>query len=755
MSRARSRALAILFGLLLAPAARAAAQAPAGLPDPFLDEDARVLHAAARARWLEVDRSLVRYQAVMSQRLGVGLRMPLRDRALLNHEAAARVIWERGREGARGGVTAVQMLALRSRLPEALEDDEDGGERNGRRRCTGSQCFSVAGDGLFLGGFRPGGDPLLLGLDEWDDDDRDRFQHPFADSAALHYRFRAGDTLTVSLPDGRSLRTVRLDLLPRRDSPFLLSGALWIEPGTGAVVRAAYRMARALDLQEDTDDGDLRRLPGLLRPFVADITLVTVDYALWDFRVWMPRSLRIEGTVRAGVFSAPIAGEIAYDIEDVVLDGDSAAAEPLGAEAAAARLAANGAPGGGEWRTAARTLRRGRRVTYLVPADESALRRSAYLPEPIWSDDATFVSSAEVRELADVLAQLPPPDEVATVWNFDWGTQRTDLVRYNRVEGFSMGARGALRFGLGGAPLSATLTARLGSADLEPRGSLVLTHETLRRSLALSAYHDLQLVEPASRGLSLGASAMAFLFGRDDGDYFQATGAALTIAPPVAMRPWYRARVYGERQAPAARETNESLARWLDADPGFRPGAPAARADQAGIELALTPWWGLDPARPGVGLELGLQAEGGDFDFERARAGLRATVPLVAGSRLALSARGGTTWGSAPPQRLWILGGPASLRGFAPGVLTGPSFASGRAELVVPLTRVAAARAVGLALFMDGGWAGDRARIRWDESIASGGFGLSILDGVLRLDAAWGWHGAEGRRLDLYLDGLL
>src|SRR5690606_34587750 len=141
--------------------------------------------------------------------------------------------------------------------------------------------------------------------------------------------------------------------------------------------------------------------------------------------------------------------------------------------------------------------------------------------------------------------------------------------------------------------------------------------------------------------------------------------------------------------------------------------------------------------------------------FERARLGVRAALPLIAGSRLALSARGGTSRGSPSPQRLWLLGGPTSLRGFSPGVRFGPSFASGRAELVIPLTRVAAARAVGLALFMDAGWAGSRDRIRWDESIASAGAGLSILDGILRLDAAWGWHGPEGRRLDLYLDGLL
>ncbi len=96
-----------------------------------------------------------------------------------------------------------------------------------------------------------------------------------------------------------------------------------------------------------------------------------------------------------------------------------------------------------------------------------------------------------------------------------------------------------------------------------------------------------------------------------------------------------------------------------------------------------------------------------------------------------------------------------SLRGYAPGVAIGRTFVSGRGEVVVPLSRLPAARAVGLAFFVDGGWAGQRDAIRWDAAVASAGVGLSLLDGVIRLDAAWGWKGPEGRRLDLYLDGLL
>ena len=43
----------------------------------------------------------------------------------------------------------------------------------------------------------------------------------------------------------------------------------------------------------------------------------------------------------------------------------------------------------------------------------------------------------------------------------------------------------------------------------------------------------------------------------------------------------------------------------------------------------------------------------------------------------------------------------------------------------------------------------------WDDAVASWGVGLSLLDGIARLDAAWGWKGPSGHRVDLYLDGLL
>src|SRR5207248_1981457 len=202
---------------------------------------------------------------------------------------------------------------------------------------------------------------------------------------------------------------------------------------------------------------------------------------------------------------------------------------------------------------------RGKPVRYLVPDDPAWLSTSPHLPEPIWQPDATFVSAAELDELKGVLADLPrpavtPAATVAVAW------QRADLLRYDRVGGLSVGARGAVRFGGLGGPLAATLTVRIGTADREPRGTLELTSESLRRTVGVSAYRELQLVEPSTRALGFGGSVAAFVLGRDDGDYFQSTGAALSLSPPSTERAAWSVRLYAERQEAVHAHTDASLA---------------------------------------------------------------------------------------------------------------------------------------------------------------------------------------------------
>ncbi|MDP2957808.1 MAG: hypothetical protein Q8N53_15385, partial [Longimicrobiales bacterium] len=60
-----------------------------------------------------------------------------------------------------------------------------------------------------------------------------------------------------------------------------------------------------------------------------------------------------------------------------------------------------------------------------------------------------------------------------------------------------------------------------------------------------------------------------------------------------------------------------------------------------------------------------------------------------------------------------------------------------------------------VSVFGDGGWAGERGAFALDEALTSAGVGLSLVDGLIRADAAWGLRSPRGFRLELVLDGIL
>ena len=79
----------------------------------------------------------------------------------------------------------------------------------------------------------------------------------------------------------------------------------------------------------------------------------------------------------------------------------------------------------------------------------------------------------------------------------------------------------------------------------------------------------------------------------------------------------------------------------------------------------------------------------------------------------------------------------------------GTSFARVKVELA---REVGAAR---WAVFSDWGWAGERSDFDLDEGLLSAGAGLSILDGLIRIDLARAVRAPTGWRLELYLDSVL
>jgi hypothetical protein len=384
----------------------------------------------------------------------------------------------------------------------------------------------------------------------------------------------------------------------------------------------------------------------------------------------------------------------------------------------------------------------------VVLPEREALLRSPELAASVF-EDAGPIDTSELRDIAaraGALAQAPWQLGVPTL---QWGLGR-GLLRYNRVEGLSVGARAALDLGVA----ELDLTGRIGTADRAPRGELGLSTRAGGAAVRLAGYHRLTVMEGAARAFSPGASLNALLLGRDDAEYFAATGVELHVSPG---RGWTRpivARVYAERQRAVETGTTFSARRILDGGFGFAPVVAADRADQVGGEFVarLQRWEDTGGAR--AGLEVGALAETGTFRFVRPHATLQLAAPL--GRMLTIGAEGsaGTTFGAATAQRLWRLGGAGTLRGYDMSALSGEAFWRGRGEIgtALPLARV--------TLFSDIGWAGAVDAIGAGRPIRSAGVGVGFLDGLLRFDVAGpvgprpaGVRG--GWRLHAYIDGIL
>ena len=329
-----------------------------------------------------------------------------------------------------------------------------------------------------------------------------------------------------------------------------------------------------------------------------------------------------------------------------------------------------------------------------------------------------------------------------------WGPQRPDLLRFNRVEALSIGARAQLRPSSALGPLSVTATGRLGVADLEPNGRLDVTRETLRHRLTVSAYNELTALDETARHLGPANSAMAAVFGRDDGDYFYRSGAGVEWTPPTAARRAFRVGVHAEYHRAAVVEHSVSLPRAFDDTWIFRPNVVAVDGWEYGVSALVSPWWGTDPLLPRGGVSAEVRAGTGTADFVRASVGGILFLPLVPNLRVSLEARGGTTWGSPTPQRLWYVGGAETVRGYAPRTMAGTTFALARAE--IQRTMVFG----GLVVFSDLGWAGDRRDVTLATGLASVGAGLALVDGLVRVDVARRLREPRGTRADFYLDAL-
>ena len=694
--------------LALLAAAALALQTPTA-SSAYLDPGARDLVTHARARRLMVDRSVKAYDVTVRERIGVGIRALRRDRMVYRRELAVHVSWRRDTIG------DIRVIGAREAIPIALRHEQIPED--------------LASDAPDLA-FDPGNDRVRYARG-----DSGEVRHPLAPGSEADYRFASGDTTDITFPDGRTLRVYELKVLPRRSDYRLMSGSLWIEGEGYGVVRLLFRPARPFDMATDADSGD--HVPGFIKPIRAEIRYVTIEYAQWSKRWWLPREMAMDGVATVAFAQVPIRFERFYEDYEVV--GDSAPPpepEPAPRDSARARCERLG-------KDVHCSCRRGRcrAFTVEIPSDSVALMASAELPPRlILGETDSMVTEGELRELGQRLGALPQPPWGFRVPHPSWG-----LLRYNRIEGLSLGGRVTAELGR----LSVRATGRFGLANSEPDAELAINRETGRARYRLAGYYRMAAADPSTRPLSVGNSLASFFLGRDDGEYFRASGVELTAAPAATLTQNLEVRVYAERQRTVSKETDFSVPHAFDRDHRFRPNIIAQAADQLGLAATIRGSRRLGNDAATLGAELSLDGGAGSFDFGRAAVALRATAPLPPGMAIGLEAAGGTSAGRVPVQSRWFLGGPATLRGYAGGALSGEAFWRARGELANAFPGFR------LALFTDVGRAGPRDRLSLAGPLWSAGLGVSALDGLIRIDCSRALRAPTGWRIDFYADGIL
>ena len=713
--------LALLFVSMQAPqpdsidASRASA---------YLDEAARDLVAKARWRRTRVDQSITRYTTRSLERISMGVSALRRERLFYRREIATRIDWRRD------GIPVVEVEGAREVIPAAfrglrLPDDLD------------SDVMSAA--------FDPSSDRLFFGSesrDEREEGDSAFIFHPLGRNAERHYRFRSGDSTFIRLQDGRTLRLAALEIIPAIRDVHHVTGTIWIDTDSNAMVRAVFKLADEFRLGRDIDDEE--DLPGFLNVVRADVKYLTIEYGLWELHWWMPRIIAFEGSASIGnLVHFPLRYEMRYDA--YVVEGDTTV-EPI---------ARSELPEMDRDSVEKACFERGycrcdgescRNFRIIIPEDTAALIASARLPASAYAEDEFLMSEAELRALGDALrAGLPDPPWQLGPPTLEWGLSGDGLVRYNRIEALSIGAQAGLDLG----KLQVEGVARLGVADLEPNAELRLIRAGLSNAWTAAAYRRLAAMDESTKPLGFGNSFNGLFLGRDDGEYFRTLGVELTAAPSdIASNAW-DLRLFAERQRSAEVETDFSVPHLFDGDRVFRPNRPAERANQVGAEAAVRYDRGLDPERLRWGIMLQALGSTGTFDFTRAALTTHLIFPLGGDLTGSLEAAAGWSGGTVPTQSLWYLGGPGSLRGYAGAVIGGESFWRGRAEIGMGLP---GAR---LALFGDAGWAGPRDKFTSDPSLIGAGVGASFMDGLLRIDLARAMRSPTGWRLDIYLNGLI
>lgn len=562
--------------------------------------------------------------------------------------------------------------------------------------------------------------------------------HPFAAGAERFYHYALTDSATIYLPQ-RTLEVVALDVEPRRPAPALIAGRVWVDRNLGDVVRMTFLFLG--DYLWASPDGETARDSAEARRDTRRAMRVVrleaeIEYALFEDRFWMPRSqlvaihihepwltratlpVRFTTTFDEYEINAGTAVRFRAQLPDT-LDQVTVVdlTIPGGLSIHAGRQA-----DGGRW-------------------ELSTPPRDSLLAYDGWPDTMVFAASAgdeqRFRDVTAYLARLA--EDLPGEWVGRGGlypTQLGELVRFNRVQGLSLG--GAVAWQPGTAFTEVRARARYGFSDGRLLGGIAVVREAPGGSWELEGGRDLVPVDPFSRAGGLAHTLNALLGGHDDADYLLATGGRLTHRRLSGSSTEWWLTAGAERHRSVRTSTGSRLHDVFFGDGLFPPNPPVREgwygvARSALDHRGLTARWTLAAdLLAGEGLVVGR--------FSGSAAG------RVGPARLALKAAAASR--DDVPQMLLRAGGPETVRGYEFGARVGEAMWAAQLELTPPPRRFLTP-----IVFVDAGNAG-----RFDAVVETspllgvgGGVALFLLTSELRLELSRSiGPGAEHRtRFDL------
>ena len=563
-------------------------------------------------------------------------------------------------------------------------------------------------------------------------------------------------------------------------------GSMWFDAESGQLVRAAYRFAVPMEITEfvlQDDPHAFDDVPAWIKPMIfplrGTITNVTIEYALYGGRFWMPKSRAAEAIGEASFMRVPAKFEQTFTYASVNGEEKMPALPPIPGPFNVPDTLRGQARQ--QWLDSARaarvksaqarrdSLRQGIRVgrpisqcdtseyrisvsrryadsrtpvATRVPCDVASLASSPDLPPSIYNEgEELFDLKARNSLVEEALAmgvqppvtlnpsKLPPPVVAYGV----------PITRYNRVEGLSTGLYVSQIIG-GGYTVEGT--GRFGFADRKPNVDLTLNRSNLSRSYALSGYTHLVSAGDWGNPLNFGSSFSALAFGRDEGFYYRAAGVQVAGRTEQGMPVEWR--FFLEKNTTAEQSTKFSVM-----GDNALPNIVAKEMTYPGAALRIRRTFGLNPEGQRLFSDLRFEGGGGDSLYGRGALDLTLTEQIGWLSS-AITASGGSSIGTLPMQRHWFLGGTHTIRGQSPDTAqNGNAFWRARAEFG---TMIQGARPV---VFGDIGWVGDRNAFREVGRPMSGvGIGSSYMDGLIRLDISRGIYPRKQWRVDFYLDAI-